>query len=157
VNRSIVVMGVAGSGKTTVGSGLAETLGLPFVDADDHHSPENLAKMASGHPLSDGDRAGWLDALSELLLGPPVVLACSALKQSYRDRLGDADFVYLRIEQEEAHARLASRPSSHFPPSLLASQFEILEEPEDALWLHATMPAELLVELVLDRLADPVV
>ncbi len=152
MTRSIVVMGVAGSGKTTVGTRLGEELGLPFVDADDHHSPENLAKMASGQPLSDTDREGWLDILSKILQGPPVVLACSALKQSYRDRLGDAEFVYLRIEQEEARARLTTSPSPHFPPNLVKTQFEILEEPEDALWLHATIPTDILVELILDQL-----
>lgn len=152
MTRSIVVMGVAGSGKTTVGTRLAEELGSPFVDADEHHSPENLAKMTSGQPLTDADREGWLDTLSKILQGPPIVLACSALKQSYRDRLGDSDFVYLRIEQEEAHARLTNRPSPHFPPNLLESQFEILEEPEDSLWLHASMPADVIIHLILDHL-----
>lgn len=153
MTRSIVVMGVAGSGKSTLGPLLANELELPFVEGDDFHDASSREKMASGTPLTDADRLPWLSKLRLELDRGPTVLACSALKQSYRDQLGDVDFIYLRIEPEETRVRLARRTSAHFPPELVDSQFEILEEPEDALWVHALLPPEIQLEIVLSKLA----
>lgn len=131
----IVIAGVSGSGKTTVGRLLAERLGCGFADADDFHPPENIAKMKAGIPLDDADRAGWLDALGHFLAGETtVVLACSALKRAYRDRLralaGPLRFVVLAVEKDELVARMKSR--DHFmPASLLDSQLATLEFGDD--------------------------
>lgn len=145
----VVVMGVTGSGKTVVGSALAQELGWPFLDGDDFHPPANVAKMASGTPLVDADRWPWLDRLAEemraiLARGGSAVLACSALKQAYRDRLaakasapGDVRFVYLKGDFDTIAARLAARRHRYMPASLLASQFAALEEPADAVVVDA--------------------
>ncbi|HKE39130.1 MAG TPA: gluconokinase [Casimicrobiaceae bacterium] len=137
----VVLMGVSGSGKTTVGRTLADDLGWTFLDADDFHPPANVAKMAAGVALSDEDRWPWLDRLVEELRafeqnGRHVILACSALKQSYRDRLapaGDVRWVYLKGEKSTIEPRIASRESHYMPASLLTSQFAALEEPAGAM------------------------
>jgi carbohydrate kinase, thermoresistant glucokinase family len=146
----LVVMGVTGSGKTVVGSALAQALGWPFLDGDDFHPPANVAKMASGTPLVDADRWPWLDRLAEeagaiLARGGSAVLACSALKKVYRDRLaayakapGDVRFVYLKGDFDTIAARLAARKHRYMPASLLASQFATLEEPADAIIVDAS-------------------
>ncbi|MGC8509544.1 MAG: gluconokinase [Acidimicrobiales bacterium] len=132
----IVVMGVSGSGKTTVGLALAARLDAEFLDADDLHSPENRAKMASGHPLDDEDRLPWLHAVGRYMRdatsrGQRVVVACSALKRRYRDLLRtyvpDAPFVYLHGAPAILESRLAGRTNHFMPPSLLASQLADLE------------------------------
>jgi gluconokinase len=131
----IVIAGVSGCGKTTVGTLLAERLGCEFADADDFHPPENIAKMRAGIPLDDADRAGWLDALGCFLAGRErVVLACSALKRRYRDRLrelgGELRFFVLDVERAVLAGRLEAR--EHFmPASLLDSQLAILELGEE--------------------------
>lgn len=130
-----VVAGVSGSGKTTIGHRLAAARGAAFLDADDFHPPENLAKMRAGIPLDDADRAPWLDRLAaELAARPRVVLACSALKRRYRDRLREAapdlHFVILDVPRETLEQRMRER--NHFmPPSLLDSQLATLEDGED--------------------------
>lgn len=137
----IVLMGVCGCGKTTVGQALAASLGWPFHDADDFHPPANVTKMAAGTPLTDDDRAPWLTRLADelaacLARGGHAVLACSALKQAYRDRLamaGDVRFVHLAGDQATIEARLAVRQHRYMPATLLASQFATLEVPTDAL------------------------
>ena len=138
----IVVMGVSGAGKTTLGRALAGAVGWDFADADDFHPPENIAKMRAGVPLSDADRAPWLAALGEeagrrAAAGRPLVLACSALKRTYRDTLRtcvpDARFVFLDGARETLAARLASRDGHFMPASLLDSQLAALEPPSDAL------------------------
>jgi gluconokinase len=133
--RSIVIAGVSGCGKTTVGRALAERLGIPFLDADDFHPPENLAKMRSGVALEDADRWPWLDRLGgELARHEAVVLACSALKRRYRDRLrelaGPLDFTLLVVPRAELERRMRER--EHFmPPGLLDSQLADLEAGDD--------------------------
>jgi len=137
----IVVMGVSGCGKSTVGAALAESLGWPFFDADEFHPAENVAKMASGMPLDDLDREPWLDRIATELAGldragADAVLACSALKQRYRDRISaspNVRFVYLKGDLDIIAARLADRKHKYMPASLLQSQFAALEEPADAL------------------------
>lgn len=150
-NTSLVVMGVAGCGKSSLGQLCAEALGLPLLEGDDFHSESNVAKMRGGIPLSDDDRAAWLDTLAEQLRSHPqgVVLTCSALKQRYRDHLRAAApnlrFVFLELTQDQARARVAARPAHLFPVSLVASQFATLEDPRDepgVLPLDATQPLD---------------
>ena len=147
-------MGVTGCGKTTVGAQLAQDCGWAFFDADDFHPAANVAKMKRGAPLTDEDRWPWLDRLNALLLeherqGKSLVLACSALKQVYRDRLARgcaaAHFVLLDGDRELIRARLAARQGHYMNPKLLASQFAILERPPDALRLDAAGSPEALV------------
>jgi gluconokinase len=132
----IVVMGVAGCGKSTVGRRLADDLRLAFIEGDQFHPPENVRKMSEGIALEDGDRQGWLDRLAAELQSHPqgAVLSCSALKQAYRDRLRqavpDLRFIHLSVAQDLANARVQARSAQHlFPPSLVASQFAALEDP----------------------------
>ena len=138
----VVVMGVTGAGKTTVGRLLARELGGDFLDADDYHPAANVAKMRAGHPLTDDDRRPWLARLNEVLReraarSAGVVLACSALKASYRDQLfaglPDARLVFLRGTKAEIAARLEARRGHYMNPALLDSQFAALEEPVDAI------------------------
>jgi gluconokinase len=129
----IVVMGVSGSGKSTVGAALAQRLRVPFADADDFHPPANIAKMSAGHPLDDDDRYPWLEAIGEWLAEHSAggVMSCSALKRKYRDQLRrhcpDVEFVHLLGTPEVIGKRQASRPGHFMPASLLASQFTTLE------------------------------
>jgi gluconokinase len=133
----IVVMGVSGSGKSTVGAALAQRLRIPFADADDFHPPANIAKMTAGHPLDDDDRYPWLETIGEWLAEHPGggVMSCSALKRKYRDQLrrhcADVRFLYLHGTPDVIARRQASRPGHFMPATLLASQFDTLE-PLDA-------------------------
>ena len=133
--EKVIVMGVSGCGKTAVGQALAQRLDLPFVDADSLHSPENVAKMASGQPLNDDDRAGWLNVLADLIAGEDrLVLACSALKRDYRNQLRAADpaltFLYLQGSFDTIGARMRARNDHYFTgEEMLKSQFRQLEEP----------------------------
>ncbi len=144
----IVLMGVAGVGKTTVGRALAEELQWRFADGDDFHSPANIAKMHSGIPLTDEDRLPWLQSLQDfirrcLASGESVVLACSALKASYRKFLRvdpRVKLVYLRGNMDLITQRLLSRQGHYMNPHLLRSQFETLEEPTDILTVDAGLP-----------------
>lgn len=130
--RPVVVMGVSGTGKTTVGRALAETLDLPFVEGDDLHPAANQAKMAAGIPLDDADRAPWLDLVAAELRRP-VVVTCSALKRAYRDRLRldapDLALVYLHGAPELLAERMGGRTGHFMPTSLLGSQLATLEPP----------------------------
>lgn len=133
----VVVMGVSGCGKSTVGQQLAERLGLPFVEGDTLHPPENVARMAAGIPLTDEDRWPWLDRIAQALADARdggVVVACSALKRAYRDRLRsaapDLALVHLRGTRDVLAARLASRRGHYMPASLLDSQLQTLQPPE---------------------------
>jgi len=137
----VVLMGVSGSGKTTVGRALADELRWTFIDADDFHPAVNVAKMAAGVALTDEDRWPWLDHLAGELAaiearGGSVVLACSALKRAYRDRLSRSTmlrWVYLKGDAATIEPRLASRHDHYMPASLLGSQFATLEEPDRAM------------------------
>jgi gluconokinase len=153
----VIVMGVTGAGKSTIGRLLSRRLGWPFFDGDDYHPPVNVAKMASGQPLTDGDRAGWLDRLAQLVgqqcqQGQPAVLACSALKRSYRDQLRaagqDVRFVYLQCQPDLLKQRLMERPDHFMPASLLDSQLATLETPHDALIVRAEESAAVLVDQI---------
>lgn len=154
----IVVMGVSGTGKTTVGRALADELGLPFVEGDDLHPAANHAKMSAGIPLTDDDRAPWLDAVAAAL-HEPVVVACSALKRRYRDRLRedapDLRIVHLHGEPTLLAARMEGREGHFMPTSLLRSQLDTLEAPaadEDAIGADVALRPDEIVELVAGRL-----
>jgi gluconokinase len=131
--RQLVVMGVSGSGKSTIGAALARDLGIPFGDADEMHPPANIAKMAAGTPLDDDDRGPWLDTVGRWLADHPDggVVACSALKRSYRDQLRRHAPGAFFVHADGSHAlitrRQADRPGHFMPPSLLDSQFATLE------------------------------
>jgi gluconokinase len=131
----LVVMGVSGCGKSAVGERLAAELGLPLIEGDSFHPPANIQKMQQGVPLTDSDRAGWLEQLGRELAarGPGAVLTCSALKRSYRDTLRRAvpglRFVHLALGEQDALQRVARRAGHFYPPSLVASQFQSLEDP----------------------------
>lgn len=157
----VVVMGVSGCGKSTVGAALARRLGVPFVDGDDLHPPANIAKMSAGRPLDDGDRAPWLAAIGAWLAGHRAtsgVVSSSALKRAYRDALRlhapGVRFLHLHGTPEVIAARQATRPGHFMPASLLASQFATLEElgpDEQGLVLDVTRPVESIVEEYVDR------
>jgi gluconokinase len=135
---ALIVMGVSGSGKSTIAEKLAQRLGWTYEDGDRFHPPSNVAKMSAGHPLTDEDRWPWLQAIADEIdrvckAGEHVVIACSALKRSYRDVLvhgrRDIRIVYLNGTQELIAGRLAARKGHFMPPGLLASQFKTLEPP----------------------------
>ena len=161
---AIVVMGVSGSGKSTVASKLAARLGWPFAEADVFHSAANVAKMRAGTPLQDDDRWPWLDALARRIgaardEGKPCVIACSALRRIYRERLAgghdDVRFVYLQGDFSTIEARMKSRTGHYMPASLLESQFRTLEEPasdEPAITVPAEEPPDALVADIVRRL-----
>ncbi|MEL7339164.1 MAG: gluconokinase [Bacteroidota bacterium] len=152
----VIVMGVSGSGKSTVGEGLSAETGWPFYDADDFHPPANVAKMAAGQPLNDEDRWPWLDRLHQLIAahqaeGKSGILACSALKDTYRKRLAEGQEAYVRFAFLQGDfaliaQRMTKREDHYMPVSLLKSQFEALEAPADAITLDIAHPPEQLVQ-----------
>ncbi|MEH6677328.1 gluconokinase [Phenylobacterium sp.] len=158
----ILVMGVSGAGKTTIASRLAERLDWAFLDADDLHPPANHAKMARGEPLDDQDRRPWLAAVSEWMQarqrdGAPAVVACSALKRAYRDRLRrgveDLAIVFIQAAPQLLAERLARRSGHFMPRSLLASQLAALEPPasdETVIVVQAGQTPDQIVEQVLE-------
>lgn len=155
----IILMGVTGSGKTTIGLKLAESLGWKYFDADDFHSPANVAKMKSGVPLNDDDRKPWLESLQRLVQGnltneQSAVLACSALKQSYREILlidERVKLVHLKGDFDLIKARLTARSNHYMNPALLESQFQTLEEPEGALCVDIQSAPDEIVDTVRKR------
>jgi gluconokinase len=162
----IMVMGVSGSGKTTVGELLARRLGWEFADADEFHPAANVAKMHAGIPLTDADRASWLHATAawideHVAAGKPGVVTCSALKRAYRDMLRRPDirFVYLDGDRELIARRIAHRHGHFFPASLLDSQFRDLEPPgpdERALTVSIEGTPEKTVQRIMDGLPEAV-
>lgn len=159
----VVVSGVAGSGKTTIGKMLAERLNVPYAEADDFHSESNRLRMAAGLPLSDDDREPWLTAIcawtaERIAPGKGGVVTCSALKDSYRRRLEQAGLklVFLKVDLATAERRLDERKGHFFPAELARSQFETLEEPEpgeDIIVVDASLPPEEVVSRILQGLA----
>ncbi|MGH7879478.1 MAG: gluconokinase [Candidatus Binataceae bacterium] len=158
----IVLMGVAGSGKTTLGELLAGRLGWPFHDADELHPAANREKMSRGVPLTDDDRRPWLESVRALIQGcvrnqKSAIVACSALKQAYRDQIIIDRFVvnlvYLKGPYELIARRLAARQRHFFDPRLLRSQFQTLEEPRDALVLEVSREPNAIVEEIVTKLA----
>ena len=157
--KVIVMMGVSGCGKTTVGKMVAEELGWEFVEGDEYHSPENISKMSSGQPLNDDDRFDWMDALnskiSEILsAGESGVVACSALKKKHRIHLAqnwEDQVLYIHIQGtfDEIHQRMEAREGHYMKAGMLKSQFEALEPPEnvpayDASWTPEQIKAAIL-------------
>jgi gluconokinase len=158
---AIVVMGVSGSGKTSVGRALAAALGCAFYEGDDYHPPANVRKMAAGQPLTDADRKPWLAALHGLLLaettkGVSLVLACSALKESYRKQLEGGKlslrYVFLKGDYDLIVGRMHQRLGHYMPESLLQSQFDTLEEPANAIVVDVTKPVDEIVRNILAEL-----
>jgi gluconokinase len=163
--RVLVLMGVSGCGKSAVGEAVAKQWGADFQDADHWHTPEAVAKMAAGHPLTDGDRAPWLERLREKVIAatPPdgrTVLACSALRRCYRDALRTGQdgvrFVYLSGTKELIAARMARRQDHYMPAALLDSQFAALEAPgpDEAVTVSIDQPLEAVVQEVLNGIGS---
>jgi gluconokinase len=159
----LIIMGVSGCGKSTVGQRLAQRLGVAFLEGDDLHPPRNVALMAAGTPLTDADRADWLDAIAARLSGlgadEGLVVSCSALKHMYRERLraatADVRFVHLHGDAALLASRLNQRQGHYMPPTLLASQLNTLEIPspdEVALSLDIAQPADHLVAQIEQQL-----
>ncbi|MDV3129191.1 gluconokinase [Mycobacterium sp. 21AC1] len=160
----IVVMGVSGSGKSTVGAALAQRLRVPFADADDFHPQANIAKMTAGHPLNDEDRHPWLEALGDWLAEHDAggVMSCSALKRKYRDQLRrhnpNVSFLHLTGSLEVIGRRQASRPGHFMPAALLASQFETLEpldSDEAGIVIDVDQSIDSIIETYMARAANP--
>lgn len=161
VSRHIVVMGVSGSGKSTIGALVADGLDLPFTDGDALHPMENIAKMAAGTPLDDDDRWPWLESVGKALAGSAngLVVACSALKRSYRDAIRaqapDAVFLHLDGSREVLGSRLEGRSDHFMPPALLDSQLatlEALQSDEAAVVIDISVPIKKLVGAAVVRL-----
>jgi len=154
----ILVMGVSGSGKTTIGKMLADRLNGSFIDADMYHPKRNIEKMTMGEPLNDDDRWPWLDKIADITQGftaeRPVVLACSALKRSYRQRLklGNAPIVFLAGSRDAIERRLASRSDHFMPIQLLDSQLEFLEKPTEAIVISISNTPKDIVDIAVRAL-----
>jgi gluconokinase len=153
----VVLMGVSGVGKTTIGRLVAAHLGWRFIEGDDYHPPENVAKMAAGIALEDSDRWPWLDALNRRIRGERnAIVTCSALKESYRRRLltdiADARIVYLHAPKALIAARVAEREHKFMPATLLDSQFATLEPPANAIAIDVSVDAGRSVEAIVQTL-----
>lgn len=159
----IILMGVSGCGKTSIGHLLSSRLSLPFFDGDNFHPEANIRKMESGRPLNDSDRHPWLVRLSELidklLTGKGGILACSALKRSYRDILktgheSRVQFVYLKGDQKLIEQRLKARDNHFMPSGLLDSQFEALQEPGHAVTIEIRQTPQQIVEAIIQKVPN---
>ncbi len=155
----LLIMGLPGSGKTTVGKILSEQLKAVFIDADDHHSTYNIRKMSNGHPLTDLDRKNWLSSIlnnaRENLKNQNVIIACSALKEKYRKFLISLNFklVYLKIDHNVALDRIIERKNHFMPSSLLESQIKILEEPRKALIIDANIEVNKIKKIIVKHIS----
>ena len=153
----VLIMGLPGSGKTTVGKILTKRLKAVFIDADDHHSVQNIIKMSNSYPLNDRDRKEWLLSIlnkaRQNLKSKNVVIACSALKEKYRKSLISLNFqlVYLKIEHDVALRRILKRKKHFMPPSLLESQIKILEEPKKALEIDSNLKVKQISEIIIEK------
>ena len=160
----VVVMGVAGSGKTTIGRELADAIRCQFLEGDTLHSPENVEKMSRGVPLTDADRGPWLTTIHARMAeawsrGESLVVGCSALKQSYREILGDGlpvTWVYLKGSPDLIGPRILNRAGHFMKANMLASQFEALEEPAGAIVADVSEPPDVIVERILSELRKSV-
>lgn len=160
MTQRIVLMGVSGCGKSSVGAALSESLGIPYRDGDDLHTPGNVEKMRAGVPLTDADRWPWLDRVAGLLAQEaPIIVGCSALRRSYRDRIregagGPVQFVHLRGSRDLIAGRMAARAGHYMPLSLLDSQFAVLEPPgaDEAVTVDIDQPLDRLVGAILRQL-----
>jgi carbohydrate kinase (thermoresistant glucokinase family) len=165
-HKVIFIMGVSGSGKTTIGEGLSARTGFKFYDADDFHTPENIAKMKAGTPLNDEDRWPWLDNIhqfvKEKIKTTNIIIVCSALKQVYRDILSDGieehcKWVFLSGDYDTILSRLMNRKGHYMPPTLLKSQFDTLEIPANATRIDIHMTPDQIIDNILtaiDEVAD---
>lgn len=159
----IIIMGVSGSGKSTIGKLLSEELSIEFYDGDDFHPKENIEKMKAGHPLNDHDRAGWLAAIHDfghhqIRNQQSCIIACSALKKSYRDLLrkdmqDQLKIVYLEGDFQTIQTRLAQRKSHFMPTALLQSQFETLEPPQNAIRVDLRLSPKEIVKNIVKQLS----
>ncbi|MDG3582336.1 gluconokinase [Galbibacter pacificus] len=159
---AIIIMGVSGSGKTTIGELLSSKTNIPFADGDSFHPQKNIDKMVAGHPLNDQDRLGWLQEINKFCTknikqGKSCIVACSALKQSYRAILQNGIkeqmvFVYLLGTFELIQERLGKRKSHFMPASLLKSQFEALQPPKDAITMDIDNTPTAIVEKIVEQL-----
>jgi len=156
-----IVMGVSGSGKTSVGRSLAEHLGWDFYDADNFHPPANVEKMGNGIPLDDSDRSPWLASLhdlisSSLIHSRPGVLACSALKERYRQQLlgcnAGVQLVYLKGSYDLIWSRMIVRKDHYMKPDMLQSQFDALEEPSDALTVDISLSRDEILQVIVKQM-----
>lgn len=155
-----VIMGVSGTGKTTIGKLLSGVLNIPFFDGDDFHPESNIAKMVSGKPLNDEDRHDWLVALNQLLksqMDTGAIIACSALKGVYRKTLkegvsSDLRFIFLQGSFKEVRSRLEQREDHFMPLELLQSQFDTLEEPKDAITVSIMETPDKIIQTILNQL-----
>lgn len=159
--QRIVIMGVSGCGKSSVGAALSDALNIPYHEGDDLHPPANIAKMRTGEALTDADRRPWLDRVARALaIQVPVIVGCSALRRSYRDRIragagGPVCFVHLTGSRALIATRMAARSGHFMPASLLDSQFATLEPPgpdEAAITVDISQPLDRLVEVILRRM-----
>lgn len=154
------MIGVSGSGKTSVGQLLAKELNIDFIDADDHHPPANIEKMKSGIPLTDADRLPWLNCLHQIAknhLNRGCVISCSALKQRYRNRLSasivnEVLWIYLKGDYELIYNRMKNRLDHFMDAQMLRSQFETFEEPANALEMEIIKPPESIVEEIINKI-----
>ncbi|MFI2742827.1 gluconokinase [Zhouia sp. PK063] len=157
------VIGVSGSGKTTIGKLLAKELQIPYFEADDYHSKANKEKMSKGIPLNDDDRKGWLQALHneakhQIAQQKSGVISCSALKQKYRDVLQkdielQVKWIYLKGDYDVIYKRVSQRTNHYMPASLLKSQFETLEEPQDAITVNVNYSIHHTMDEIMEKLA----
>jgi gluconokinase len=158
--KFLILIGVSGSGKTTIGKALATKLGWDFYDADDFHPPENIIKMAGGIPLNDDDRVPWLASLHALISSclkenQSGVLACSALKERYRQLLfvdnHGVQIVFLKGDYDLIWSRMIARPEHYMKPEMLKSQFDALDEPTNGLVIDASLPMDEIVNHILEN------